>query len=86
MPSLKTMMSTNRQQFLGPNREVYYAQARYLMLYLQSRGLLESYYRQFTKNIASDPTGIATLLRLTNFQSIEQLEKSWVRYVGKLRF
>lgn len=86
MPSLKTMMSTNRQQFLGPNREVYYAQARYLMLYLQSRGLLESYYQQFTKNVASDPTGIATLLRLTNFQSIEQLEKSWVRYVGKLRF
>ena len=86
MPSLMTMMKTNRSQFLGGNREVYYAQARYLMLYLQSRGLLERYYHQFTKNIASDPTGIATLLHLTNYQSMEQLEKNWINYIGKLRF
>jgi hypothetical protein len=86
MPSLMTMMKTNRTQFLGGNREVYYAQARYLLLYLQSRGLLESYYRQFTKDVASDPTGIATLLGLTKFQSMEQLEKNWIRYIGKLRF
>lgn len=86
MPSLMTMMKTNRNQFLGGNREVYYAQARYLMLYLQSRGLLERYYSQFTKNVASDPTGIATLLRLTNSQSMQQLEKNWLSYIGKLRF
>lgn len=86
MPSLQSMMMTNNRQFMGANREIFYAQARYLMLYLQSRGLLEKYYRQFEFAVASDPTGIATLLRLTNYQSTAQLEKDWLRYISTLYY
>ena len=85
MPSLESMMKTNHVQFMGANREVYYAQARYLMLYLQSRGLLEKYYREFKLSVASDPTGIATFLRITNYQSMARFEKDWVRYINALR-
>jgi hypothetical protein len=80
------MMKTDRRQFLGGNREVYYAQARYVMLFLQSRGLLEKYYHQFVRNVASDPTGMSTLLAVTNYQSIEQFESDWLRYISRLRF
>lgn len=86
MPSLEGMMQTNRSQFLGPNREVYYAQARYLMFYLQSRGLLEQYYREFVAAFAADPGGIKTLLKITNFRSMQQLEAAWVGFIGKQRF
>jgi len=86
LPSLQTMMKTNRQAFLGPNRAIYYAQARYLMLYLQSRDLLGRYYRQFSANVASDPTGIDTLLTLSGYSSMERLEHDWLRYVQGLRF
>jgi len=86
MPSLEGMMQTNRSQFLGPNREVYYAQARYLMFYVQSRGLLERYYREFVAASDSDPTGIKTLLKVTSFGSMQQLEATWVRFILAQRF
>ncbi|MGB1310654.1 MAG: hypothetical protein ACPG47_05555 [Leucothrix sp.] len=86
MPSLTQMMKTNRSQFLGPNREIYYAQARYLMFYLQSRGLLEKYYHQFVAASPTDPNGIKTLLSITGFQSVAQLESTWVAFIRKLRF
>lgn len=86
MPSLQEMMQTNRAQFLGPNRQVYYAQARYLMYYLQTKGLLENYYRQFSAGVAADPTGINTLLKITTVNSMERLERDWVRFVKALRF
>jgi len=86
MPSLQTMMQTNRGQFLGDNRTIYYAQARYLMYYLQSKGLLEEYYRQFVANVTSDPTGINTLLKITSVSSMDRLEKDWIRFIRGLRF
>jgi len=86
MPSLQEMMKTNRGQFLGPNRNIYYAQARYLMFYLQSKGLLEKYYHQFVASVTSDPTGINTLLGLTGMTSMESLEIDWTRFVKGLRF
>ena len=84
MPSLGTLMRTNRQQFLGPNREIYYAQARYLMLYLQSRKQLQHYYRQFVANVDTDKTGIQTLLAVTGQRSLEALEKDWISFVSRL--
>lgn len=86
MPSLEQMIQTNRAQFLGPNRTVYYAQARYLMYYLQSKGKLETYYHQFVANAPADPSGMKTLLRVAGFQSIERLESDWLRFISKLRY
>ena len=86
MPSLKQMVQTNRTQFLGPNRTVYYAQARYLMYYLQSKGKLEAFYHQFVASASSDPSGIQTLLKVTGFQSIDRLESDWLRFISKLRY
>lgn len=86
MPSLEQMMHTNRQQFLGENQEIYYAQARYLMLYLQSRGLLEKYYHQFSNGVTLDKAGIKTLLKLTGYQSMEQLEGAWLSFIWSLNY
>jgi len=41
-----------------------YAQARYLCLYLQEKGLLHRYYDEFSTACAADPSGYRTLVRV----------------------
>jgi hypothetical protein len=57
-----------------------YAQARYFCLYLQQRGLLESFYRKFRLNVASDPTGLKTLrglLGVNDLASVDADFRNW---------
>ena len=62
-----------------------YAQARFLCYYLQQRGKLRSYYRLFYANRASDPTGYRTLSRLLKIREMAAFQRSWERWVLKLR-
>jgi len=63
-----------------------YAQARYLMMYLQEKGLLTKYYAQFRDGAKDDPSGLATLRRVTAPQSLDDFEKAWRAWVLALRF
>ena len=63
-----------------------YAQARYLMFYLQEKGLLPRYYREFRDGHRADPTGLATLKKLIAPQPLEQFDKEWRAWVLTLRF
>jgi hypothetical protein len=63
-----------------------YAQARYLMLYLQEKGLLKDYYRRFRDGIKDDPTGLATLKQVLDTEDLAKFDKSWRRWVLTLRF
>src|ERR1041384_4588626 len=49
VPSFETLLSTTAAQFYGEGGSYnqHYAQARYLCYYLQEKGLLKSYYREF---------------------------------------
>ena len=63
-----------------------YAHARYLMLYLQEKGLLQRYYAAFRDGHKADPTGVETLKRVIGpGQSLEQFEKAWRAWVLTLR-
>lgn len=61
-----------------------YAQARYLMLYLQERGQLKSFYAQFRDNCQVDPTGMKTLQQFIQPQSLEEFDQTWRRWVLSL--
>lgn len=65
---------------------VNYAQARYLMMYLQEKGLLRTYYARFRDGAVEDPTGLKTLKTLVAPQSLEDFEKEWRGWLMKLRF
>jgi hypothetical protein len=71
-----------REDLVGVN----YAQARYLMLYLQQKGLLVRYYKSFRDGAAEDPRGFETLKKLIAPQTMEGFEKGWREWVMGLRW
>jgi hypothetical protein len=58
-----------------------YAQARYLCYYLQERGLLTRFYREFHRSRAADPTGFDTLKRVLGEPDMDAFEKRWEKFV-----
>jgi hypothetical protein len=58
-----------------------YAQARYLCYYLQERGLLTRFYREFHDGRATDPTGFDTLKRILNEPDMDDFQKRWEKFV-----
>jgi hypothetical protein len=71
-----------REDLVGVN----YAQARYLMLYLQDKGQLVNYYTRFRDSVADDPTGLATLKKVIAPRELDVFEKDWRGWVMTLRF
>lgn len=62
--SLQALTAKKPEQYYRDETGVNYALARYLLMYLQERGLLQRYYREFHAAAASDPTGYVTLMQV----------------------
>lgn len=89
VPTFKTLASTTTDQFYDEDPGTNYAQARYLLYYLQEKGLLERYYHAFHKARAADPTGYDTLKSVLGVESdaeMQTFQKRWEAWVLKLRF
>jgi hypothetical protein len=63
-----------------------YAQARYLMFYLQEKGLLKDYYRRFRDAAKDDPSGLKTLKQVLNVEDLDAFDQRWQKWVLTLRF
>jgi hypothetical protein len=61
-----------------------YAQARYLLMYLQDHGTLPAFYKRFRADHANDPTGLAALKATIAPKSLDELEKGWRAWVLRL--
>ena len=69
----------------GPN----YGVARYLCLYLQEKGVLPQFYRDFTANQKADPTGYETLQKTLGGlgeRDMEGFRKKWEGWVMGLKY
>jgi len=89
VPSFKTLTATTTHQFYSEDRGTNYAQARYLCYYLQEKGLLRKFYKDFVTNHKTDPTGYETLkkiLALKTEKDMEAFKKKWEAYTLKLVF
>ncbi|MBN1902740.1 C39 family peptidase [Candidatus Sumerlaeota bacterium] len=86
LPSFKTLCSTTTHEFYSMRSGDNYAQARYLLYYLQEKGVLEQYYRQFKSNVALDPTGYDTLKKILGEEDMNAFRKKWEQYVLALAF
>jgi len=61
-----------------------YAQARYLLMYLQEKKLLVKFYADFRDSAPQDASGIETLKKIIAPQTLEEFEKDWREWVEGL--
>jgi len=83
IPTFKALMALNDDRFYGDDND-HYAQSRYLCLYLQEKGLLRDFVRDFMKNKATDPTGYQTLQRTLGNPNMVEFQKKWAAYTMRL--
>jgi hypothetical protein len=62
-----------------------YAQARYLCLYLQEKGLLARFYAEYRAGHATDPTGIRTLARVLGERDMSKFQLKFETWALSLR-
>jgi hypothetical protein len=77
----KDLLEMDAKTFYDEDRGTNYAQSRYLCYYLQERGLLVQFYREFLANRAHDPAGFDTLKRVLGERDIEAFQKKWEKFV-----
>ncbi|MBI3926967.1 MAG: hypothetical protein HY319_15635 [Armatimonadetes bacterium] len=80
---LRKLLALNSHEFYSQNAGLNYAEARYLLMFLQERGLLAGCYKQLREAYPSDPTGTATLEKAWG-GPLEQLETEWKRWALQL--
>ena len=75
LPSFETMTSDSDARFYTSSTG--YAEARYLCLYLQEKGLLHRFYDRFSAGAAADPTGYKTLVQVLGSPNMARFEAQW---------
>ncbi len=78
---LKKLMETNDEELYGKRSAFYYAQSRFLLMYIQQKDLLDDYYLLFKKTAADDPTGITQFEKTLN-KPLEDIDKELVDYIN----
>jgi len=86
VPPFDEMMGATGLNFYRDDPGTNYAHARYLCYYLQEKALLVEFHREFFKNHAADPNGVATLKKTLNEDDLAAFKKKWEKYVLELRF
>lgn len=86
VPTFKFLLSTTDHQFYMADRGTNYAQSRYLLYYLQQKGLLLKFYKNFHANRKTDPTGYQTLQKVLGETNMTEFQKRWEIFVLKLVF
>ena len=86
LPTFNELCSTTTYQFYHPTKGDNYAQARYLLYYLQEKGLLDKYYEEFHNNVKKDKTGLAALKKVLKEDDLKAFQERWEKWVMTLRF
>lgn len=85
VPAFKTLMAYGASSFYNDDKGTNYAQARYLCYYLQQRGLLVKFYREFHAHQKTDTTGYETLLRVLGARDMNAFKLKWETFVLELQ-
>jgi hypothetical protein len=81
VPSFRELTSLDVRGFYEDDRGTHYAQSRYLLYYLQQKGLLKKFYRDFYAHRQSDPTGYQTLRKTLGNVDMRRFKRQWEKYV-----
>ena len=71
--------------FYSQDKGTNYAQARYLCYYLQEKGVLVKFYKEFHARQKEDPTGFKSLQKLLAEPDMDAFKTKWEAYVLELR-
>ena len=82
--SFRKLMEMDFNDFYGQSTGVNYAQSRYLLYYLQEKGLLVKFYKEFVANRKTDPSGYETLKSIVGETDMHQFQRKWEKYVLEL--
>ena len=85
VPSFKDLMSLSSRAFYNDDKGTNYGQSRYLCYYLQQRGLLVKYYREFVNHQKDDASGYKTLVRVLAVRDMTAFKRRWGKFVLGLR-
>ncbi len=86
LPPFETLLAMSATEFYDKDKGTNYAQARYLLYYLQEKGLLAGFYRDFHDGVKKDPTGVATLRKALGREDLGAFQREWEAWVLKLTF
>lgn len=87
--SFQKLTGLTEEEFYGgennPEYSDHYAQSRYLCFYLQEKGLLTKFYREFVADAKNDPTGFKTMQRVLGEKDMTEFQKKWEKFILGLR-
>ncbi len=86
VPTFKVLTSMSKREFYREDTGTNYSQARYLCYYLQEKGLLRRFYREFVANAKADPTGYKNLQHVLGVRDMTAFQRRWETFVLKLTF
>ncbi|OGV57536.1 MAG: hypothetical protein A2X45_18430 [Lentisphaerae bacterium GWF2_50_93] len=86
LPDFETLTGYDSLQFYNTRKGDNYAQSRYLCYYLQEKGLLFKFYKEFHANCKEDPTGYKSLMKILGVKDMKKFQEEWQKYVMKLTF
>lgn len=81
VPEFKALMNLSSRGFYDEDKGTNYSQSRYLCYYLQQRGLLVRFYREFTAHQKQDPTGYQTLQKVLGTRDMKAFKLRWEKFV-----
>ena len=86
VPSFRELTALGEGAFYADDTGVDYAASRYLLYYLQQKGVLREFYRSFRAARADDPTGFATLGKALGVDDADDARADWEAFVLHLRY
>lgn len=85
VPSFKELTAMGFRAFYSADKGTNYAQARYLCYYLQEKGVLVKFYKEFHARQKEDPTGFKSLQKVLAEPDMDAFKTKWEAYVLELR-
>ncbi len=86
LPTFQTLMAMDEHTFYELDEGGNYAQARYLLYYLQEQHKLAEYHAAFVAGQEQDPTGYAALVQVLGEDDMAAFQARWERWVAELEW
>jgi hypothetical protein len=86
VPSFRELTALGEGAFYADDTGVDYAASRYLLYWLQQKGVLREFYRSFRDARDRDPTGFATLGETLGVDDADDVRADWEAFVLHLRY
>lgn len=85
VPSFKELTEMDATEFYNEERGTNYAQARYLCYFLQEKGLLVKFYREFQARQKEDTGGYQSLQKILGETDMAAFKRTWEEFVLGLK-